>query len=92
MRMRIKPRYLILAALAAGGLYALGVSAGTLMVLLALAYMAFMHLGHGVGHGPGAGGHSGGCRGHAPSKSAYDTTETPSRQQPRAGTGDVGHH
>jgi hypothetical protein len=83
MNMSIKPRYLIVAALAAGGLYALGVSVGTLIFVFALAYMASMHLGHGGGHG--------GCGGHADSKATSDTAQTPSGQQPPAAKGHLGH-
>ena len=90
MNMSIKPRYLIVAAVVAGGLSALGVSVGTLIFLSALAYMASMHLGLGGGHG-GAGGHAGGCGGHAQSKPASDTSQTPSRQEPSDGNGHVGH-
>ena len=83
MNMSIKPRYLLLVALTAGGLYALGVSVGTLIFLFALAYMASMHLGHGGGHG--------GCGGHAESKLTSDTTRTPSGTQPPTTTGNLGH-
>jgi hypothetical protein len=91
MNMSIKPRYLIVAALVVGGLYALGVSAGTLIFVLALAYMASMHLGHGGAHGGGTGGHSGGCGGHADSKATPDTARAPSGQQRAAGQGHLGH-
>lgn len=91
MNMSIKPRYLILAAIAAGGFYALGVSVGTLIFVFAFAYMASMHLGHGGGRGGGTGGHGGGCGGHAANKTTSDTNQTPARQQPPAGTGHLGH-
>jgi hypothetical protein len=84
MNMSIKPRYLIVAAVAAGGLYALGASVGTILFVLALAYMASMHLGHGGGHG--------GCGGHSDSKSTSDTAQAPSGQQPPAGKGHLGQH
>ncbi len=51
MNMGMKPRHLVLAAVGVGALYALGVSAGTLIFVVALAYMASMHLGHRGGHG-----------------------------------------
>ena len=83
MNMSIKPRYLLLVALTAGGLYALGVSVGTLIFLFALAYMASMHLGHGGGHG--------GCGGHTESEATSDTAETPSRKQAPADKVHLGH-
>lgn len=92
MNMSIRPGYLILVAIAAGGLYALGVSVGTLIFVFALGYMASMHLGHGGGHGGGTGGHGGGCGGHAESKATSDTKERPSGQQPLPGKKHLGHH
>ena len=82
MNISIKPRYLIMAAVAVAGLYALGVSVGTLIFMLALANMASMHLGHGGG----AGGHSGGCGGHSQSKPASDA----SRQEPSTDKAQLG--
>lgn len=88
--MTIKPRYLILAAIAAGGLYAFGVSVGTVIFVFALAYMASMHLGHRGGHGGGKGGHGGGCGGHADNNATSDINQTLSWQQPPVGTGHLG--
>lgn len=90
MNMSVKPRYLLLAALAAGVLYAFGVSVGTLIFVLAATYMVSMHLGHGGGHGGGAGGH-GGCGGHSERKMTPDITQTPSGKQPPAARGYHGH-
>lgn len=47
--MRVNPGYLILALAAALGLYLAGVSVGTLIFVLAFAYMASMLLGGGHG-------------------------------------------
>lgn len=62
--MRVNPGYLILALAAALGLYLAGVSVGTLIFVLAFAYMASMHLGggHGGGHG-GAGSRTNAAQG-----------------------------
>lgn len=63
MNMSIKPRYLLLVAAVAVGLYFAGVSLSTLLWLAAGAYMVSMHLG-GHGHG-GHGGHGEGPTGQA---------------------------
>lgn len=74
MSMGIKPRYLFMALIVVGGLYALGVSVGTLVFVFVLAFMASMHLGHGGG--------AGGCGGHLQSKPASETSQTLSRHHP----------
>jgi hypothetical protein len=88
--MSIKPRFLIVSFIIAGGLYLLGVSAVTLVFGLVFAYMASMHLGHGGGHGGGAGRRGRGCGGHAQNKSESDTGQTLARHKPPADREDIG--
>jgi hypothetical protein len=79
MIMRVKPKYLVLALVAALGLYLAGVPMGTLILLLAFAYMASMHLGGGHG----GGGHGGG--GPADDGSGTDPANTAERGGDHAG-------
>jgi len=80
MNMSIKPRYLVIAAAVAAGLYLVGVPAGTLVLLAFGAYMISMHLG-GHGGGGGHGGHGGGHGGDS-----ADPRGTSARPAPTAAT------
>lgn len=79
MNMSIRPRFLVLAAAAAVGLYFAGVPGRTLLLLGFGAYMMSMHFGGHGGHGGGGhGGHGGGgcgSGGHSETESAPGTPE-----------------